>query len=355
MYGVILAGGGGTRLWPLSGPDRPKPFLPLLAAKSLLQQTVARLSPLISSGDVFVVTDERYVPLVREQLPDVPADHIVGEPEARNTAAAVVTASLLFERPASEVMVVLPADHQVVEEQRFRDTLASAAELAGDRSLVTLGIEPHGPATRFGYIVRTGEPRLSRGLATYRVERFVEKPDEPRARELLATGAAYWNAGILVWRRDELLDGLERYSADIFEPVQRALTAGDELRAFYPSLRATSIDYALLEPAAAAGTVAVVPAAVEWSDIGSWPSLLAAICQHPEREFAATIVPAGEAVQVQESDLAVYRNDGRLVVTPCRPGVVTFATPAAVLVDAREHEPEIEALLERVSGNESHA
>jgi len=250
---------------------------------------------------------------------------------------------------------VLPADHQVVHERQFRETLAAAAELASSRALVTLGIEPEGPTTRFGYIIRTGPARTVRGLPTYRVERFVEKPDEPRARELLATGAAYWNAGILVWRRDELLSGLERYAGDIFEPVRRAVAAGEELRTFYPSLRATSIDYALLEPAAAEERVVVVPAAVGWSDIGSWPSLLAAICQHPEREFAATIVPAGEPVQVQESDLAVYRIDGRLVVTGCRPGMVDFTTPTAVLIDARQHEREIEALLDRVAAMEPSA
>jgi mannose-1-phosphate guanylyltransferase len=252
-------------------------------------------------------------------------------------------------------MAVLPADHQVVDEARFREALAAAAELASERALVTLGIEPEGPTTRFGYIIRNGPARPVRGLPTYRVERFVEKPDEPRARELLATGAAYWNAGILVWRRDELVAGLEHYAADIFEPVRRAVAAGEELRAFYPSLRATSIDYALLEPAALEERVAVVPAAVGWSDIGSWPSLLAAICQHPEREFAATIVPAGEPVRVQESDLAVYRSDGRLVVSGPRSGVVDFATPAAVLIDARHHEREIEALLDRVAAMERSA
>jgi mannose-1-phosphate guanylyltransferase len=352
MYAVILAGGGGTRLWPLSGPDRPKPFLPLLGSASLIQQTVARLAPLIEPRDVFVVTERRYVPLVLEQLPGIAAERVVGEPEGRNTAAAVATAAVLFERPLEEVMAVLPADHQVADEARFRETLAAAAELAGERSLVTLGIEPDGPASRFGYIIRAGQPRNVRGLPTYRVERFVEKPDETRARQLLATGAAYWNAGILVWRRDELLSGLERHGGDILEPIRRGLGAGDALDAFYRSLRATSIDYALLEPAAAEGRVSVVPAAVKWSDIGSWPALLAAICEHPERQFAATIVPAGESVHVQENDLAVFRNDGRLVVRGSRSGIVSFGTLAAILLDAREHETEIDALLERVAAME---
>jgi mannose-1-phosphate guanylyltransferase len=153
MYAVILAGGGGTRLWPLSRPDRPKPFLPLLGERSLLRATFERVVPVLAGpGDVAVVVDRRHVELVRAELPEVPPGNILAEPVGRNTAAAVALAAVALDRPGDEVMVVLPADHLVANEEAFRALLGRAARVAGaaDRPLVTLGIAPTGPETGYG-------------------------------------------------------------------------------------------------------------------------------------------------------------------------------------------------------------
>ena len=196
----------------------------------------------------------------------------------RNTAAAVALAALAIDRPASEVMAVLPADHGVADAAGFRAALAAAAERAAGGDLVTLGITPRGPETGYGYVLATGDAVLVQGMASYRVERFVEKPSVERATELLAGGRASWNAGIFVWRRDAVRQGLERHAADIVAPLEAALAAGPgALEAAYPGLRSTSIDYALLEPTSLEGHVAVIPAEVGWSDLGSWASLLEAL------------------------------------------------------------------------------
>src|SRR3954463_789392 len=157
MYAVILAGGGAPRLWPLSRRARPKPFLPLLGEKSLFQLTLARIAPLIPAEDVHVVADQRQLPLVTQQAPQLIGRKLIGEPFGRNTAAAVALAALLIERPADDVMVVLPADHWIADEAGFRAALSVAERAAADNSLVTLGIAPTGPETGYGYIVGTSD------------------------------------------------------------------------------------------------------------------------------------------------------------------------------------------------------
>ena len=223
MYAVIMAGGGGTRLWPLSRATRPKPFLPLLGTTSLLQATVARLSPLVDLADVFIVTDGRYADLVLAQLPELPPGNLLREPMGRNTAAAVALAAAAIDRPPDEIMVVLPADQRITDEEAFRAALLAAADRASAGDLVTLGITPSGPETGYGYVLAT-DPETDAGdrpagLPGVRVERFVEKPNLERAQELLATGRASWNAGIFVWRRDALVAGLDRFAADIATAV----------------------------------------------------------------------------------------------------------------------------------------
>ena len=275
MYAVVLAGGGGTRLWPLSRPERPKPFLPLLGDETLIQRTVARLSPLVSPRDVFVVAERRHLALVVEQLPEVPPANLLGEPMGRNTAAAVALAAEALARPNDEVMLVLPADAHIADEAGFRDALAVAAEVARGGSLVTLGITPDRPETGYGYILAKPPAREVAGRPTFAVERFLEKPSTDRAAELIATGMASWNAGIFAWTRATIRDRLARYAPDILGPIRAISQAGTlaDLEVAYPSLRATSIDYAVMEPASVAGDVSVVPMSVGWSDLGSWAAL----------------------------------------------------------------------------------
>ncbi len=354
-----MAGGGGTRLWPLSSPDCPKPFLPLLGERTLLQLSADRLAGLIEPASIFVVTEGRYAGLVSAQLP---AATILSEPRARNTAAAIALAVLAIERPEDEVMLVLPADQTVELGDAFRAALqtaelASAGVLGVAAPIVTLGIQPSFPATVYGYIVPTdevaevdigtGERHLVRGVA-----RFTEKPDRAAAEAMLnGPNGASWNGGIFAWQRATIRAAFERDAGDILSTVRAGL-AGN-LASAYDTVRSTSIDYAVLEPASAAGDVVVVPADIGWNDLGSWTALLAELGL-PAIE--ATIAQPGQPFEAGPDDLAVWRRaSGRLTAVAGADATMTGPNgPVAVLRGARPFQPRIDALLERCSTPEAH-
>jgi mannose-1-phosphate guanylyltransferase/mannose-6-phosphate isomerase len=331
VYAVILAGGGGTRLWPLSRPARPKPFLPLIGDRTLLQRTWDRIVPdLVPAADVAVVTDRRYEGLVREQLPGLAPGMVLCEPVGRNTAAAVALAAAAVDRPDDEVMLVLPADHLVADEPGFRALLRRAEGVAGaaDRRLVTLGITPSGPETGYGYVVAGGA--LAGDPCAVAVDRFVEKPSEDAARALLAgTAPVAWNAGIFLWRRDAIRAAFAASSPDILADVEAGVAGGDgSLREAYQRVRATSIDYAVLEPAAATGGVAMLRASVGWSDLGSWTALRVALA-----EAAAAAEPEAGAGAVGRGPRHDLGSERTLVLAGDRP-VVTIGLRDVIVVDA---------------------
>jgi Mannose-1-phosphate guanylyltransferase len=351
MYAVIMAGGGGTRLHPLSRPERPKPFLPLLGSESLLQATARRLGDLTS--DVTVVTDRRYEPLVREQLPFA---HVLIEPMGRNTAAAIALVTTAVDRPDDDVMIVLPADAHIepAREGVYREVLRAAARVATgafelDDPLVTLGTQITRPATEYGYLL----PRLTAveeigGLVVHPVQAFEEKPRPVRAEELAKLEGAAWNAGMFVWRRRAIRAALERYSGliGLIEPTLRAPAL---LQHAYEQLKPVSIDYAVMESAARDGHVVMGSMDVGWSDLGSWTSLLAAI----GARGTGAVVQAGETVQVEDGDLVIRRSGGRLgIIVPPERGSMTAAQPIAVLRGSAPDRAVVEALIARCSDPE---
>jgi mannose-1-phosphate guanylyltransferase len=351
MYAVILAGGGGTRLHPLSRPEHPKPFLPLVTDETLLQSTVARLAGV--TDDITVVTDRRYERLIRGQVPGV---HMLLEPLGRNTAAAIALAALVIERPDDEVMLVLPADQAVQRADVFAAVLSDAAAYLAtgvfgiDDPLVTLGIQVDRPATEYGYLV----PDLERGdvvhgLTAYPLQRFEEKPKLSQAEALAEQPGVAWNAGIFLWRRRAILAALARYTGLLqsLGPMDGSPQMLD--RAYESIQRAMSIDYAVMESAARNGTVVMASMEVGWSDLGSWSAVLAAI----GARGSGSVVQAGETVDVETADLVVRRVAGRLgVIAPPDRGSITATHPLAVLRGSRPDQALVERLIARCSSPE---
>ena len=346
-----MAGGGGTRLRPLSTADRPKPFLPLLpGGETLLQRTVSRLRGPELGGrpDIAIVVSEAWAPLVAAQ---VPGARLVIEPQGRNTAAAIALAALEPGRDPDAVMIVLPADHRIdpAREGLFRDVLRRAADgLATGRfgiasPLVTLGVEVTRPATEYGYLL----PDVTRretvdGLAAYPLAAFEEKPDPVRARELGAMPGVAWNAGMFLWRRRAIVEALERHAPEVVDGLRRGL-AGD-LPAEYAALPSRSIDYAVMEPAAASGMVVMAAMEVGWTDVGTWPALLE-VLGAPGIEGG--VLDAGVEAVTEPGDLLIERRDGRSVLREPGAATVRLDVPVALLRGAAGARTAIEALLER--------
>ena len=356
MYVVIMAGGGGTRLWPLSTPERPKPFLPLIDDRTLLQRTVDRVLPLAPSR-ISVVAAAGYADLIRRQLPGV---EIVAEPAGRNTAAAVALATVAIDRPWDEVMVVLPADHTIEKEDVFAGVLGAAAEhlatgaLGLEDPLVTLGIRMDRPATEYGYL----RPRREAGgdaggLRAYPLEAFIEKPDARQASALFDEGGGIaWNAGMFLWRRRAIHAALRDFAPDILVDVEAGVGAGD-LAGAYARIRRTSIDYAVMEAAALGGRVVMGAMDVGWSDLGSWTQLLEAL---GIRGVEGRVVQAGASDAAGPGDLIVRRVDGRLALEPGpREGILDAVGPSAILEGGGPHRAVVEALLARCRPQESPA
>jgi mannose-1-phosphate guanylyltransferase len=360
VYAVILAGGGGTRLWPLSRASRPKPFLPLLdGGRSLLDATVGRLASLVDPSDIYVVTDARHAVAALEAAPALHRANIVGEPLGRNTAAAVALAAHAIERPPDEVMISLHADQAISDEAAFRVALAAAGQRAAGGDIVTVGIEPTEPATGYGYILATGEVSHHAGRETWRVERFEEKPSAARAQELIDGGRAYWNAGAFVWRRDTLAAGLAEHAPEIDAPIaawcaEHARARGeasdawpaDAIADVYATLPARAIDYALLEPASLQGRVAVVPAAVGWSDLGSW----AALRDHRRRDGGSvvTVEDGASVVEVGSGGLFVHAGSGRTVAVVGLKDIVIVDTPDALLISDVRASQDVRVVVDRL-------
>jgi mannose-1-phosphate guanylyltransferase len=350
MYAVIMAGGGGTRLHPLSRPERPKPFLPLLGDESLLQATERRLRRL--THDITVVTEARYERLVRDQLPDAA---LLLEPMGRNTAAAIALATIALDRPPEDVMLVVPADAHIDpgREDTYADVLGkSATHLATgafdiEDPLVTLGTEVTRPATEYGYLI----PDLATGtdidgLRAYRLSAFEEKPSSERADDLTRMDGVAWNAGIFLWRRRAITAALGRYTG-LLQTLGPMIGAPAMLEHAYEAIqRAVSIDYAVMEGAARNGQVAMASMDVGWSDVGSWSALLGAVGVRGE----GAVVQAGETVEVGDDDLVVRRVDGRLgVIAPPERGSMTATQPIAVLRGSAADIGRIRELIERCS------
>lgn len=347
MYAIVMAGGSGTRLWPLSRRRTPKQLLPLTGEASLLQQTVARLEPLLRPHDIYVITAESHVHATTRQLPSLPEGNVLGEPLARSTAVAAGLGALLARRDPDEVAIVLPADHHVADADAFVAALREATVTAERGYLVVLGVVPTHPATGYGYVT-SGEQLFATGTSA--VARFVEKPNAKTAKELVESGDNLWNAGVFVWTGYAFRQALERFQPALAETLDQIAriprTPGwhSDARRLLEPLPAISIDAGIAEPAAADGRMAVVALDAGWSDIGSWSALLEAL----SRESGKSMVASGQHLDRGSQRVLVHGGE-RLVVTVGLRDVIIVDTPDALLVCARDRAEEIKPILEEIA------
>ena len=286
FYPVILAGGRGTRFWPLSRKRRAKQLLALDGKQTMLQQTVARLAPIAAPGRFWIITNNDLRPAILRQLPKLPPQQIVAEPAGRNTAPAIgLAAFLLLRHDPDAVLGLFPSDHVIADPAEYRATLNRGIEIAaaGD-NIVVLGIRPTRPETGYGYIEagapESGVPHQPNSL---RVRRFTEKPDIPKARQFLEAGNYFWNSGMFLWRADTLANALREHlpnTAALLEKIAAAYSTrkfADTFRKLYPKCENISIDFAVLEPRSARGEaqsrIFCLPSDFGWNDLGSWTAL----------------------------------------------------------------------------------
>jgi len=350
LHAVIMAGGAGTRFWPASRAALPKQLLALVGSESMLQQTVGRLGDLIPLERTLIVTDQRLVPTIREQLPTLPAASLVGEPCKRDTAPCIGLAAVLISRKYPDAdMVVLPADHVIRQAERFQSAIRQAADLVArqpDR-IVTFGIRPTYPAEIFGYIQRGARIDTHDDAApTFIVKKFREKPDAATATEYLASGDFYWNSGIFVWKAKTILAALAQRQPEMLAHLQ---TIGDAwgkpeqdevLRREFAAIKGISIDYAVMEHAK---NVAVIEAHFDWDDLGSWRSL--ARLAGTDR-FDNTIV--GRHLGMNTRGTIVRTTDDHLVVTVGLDDLLVVHTPEATLVARKEDEEAVREIVKQL-------
>ena len=346
MQALILAGGSGRRVWPLSRQDRPKQLLSIDGAKSLLVQTVERLAPEISPDDIWIVTTLRLAEQIRKALPNVPAEQILAEPEGRNTAAAIGWSLGCMPQVLREgVVAVLPADHKIRDETAFRAVLNCAARVAQQQDrIMTLGVKPRWAETGYGYL-EVGSI-LDAGTDLRQVVRFCEKPDLKTAKEFVAAGNFLWNAGMFVFRGSTLLAALDRFEPELAEGLRRIEKQPECLAALYQQLPAISIDYAVMERLK---NLATLPLDCGWSDLGSWPALMEELGLNEQGS-----VEVGDIVAVDSKDNLLYADVGTIAVLGVE-GLVVVRTGDAVLVVPVDRAQEVRRIIAELKARGSEA
>jgi mannose-1-phosphate guanylyltransferase len=343
-YAVILAGGWGERLWPMSTRRRPKQLLALDGGRTLVSRTLDRVAPLVKIDESLAITSESLREAMVPELPLVPCERVVGEPVGRNTAPAIALAArILVLRDPDALLVVLPADHMIVDDSGFRRTLTLAIEAAEkERALVTIGIRPTRPETEYGY-VRVGSPSATVGVRN--VLSFHEKPDPATAEAFVAAGEYLWNSGMFVWRADRFLEEVERHLPEVARAL-RAVSAGPgeqtfqaEVRGYYEAVPSISVDYGIMEKA---DRVLVVPAGFAWDDVGAWPAL-ARVWGVDDSGNSAR----GDVLLVDSDGCVVYSEDGTVAVLGMS-DVVVARTGDATLVCPKDRARDVRLIVEEL-------
>jgi mannose-1-phosphate guanylyltransferase len=347
FYALIMAGGVGSRLWPLSRQKSPKQVLPLMGEHSMFAMAVERLNPLLTPEDVFVVVGEAQVDLLKAENTGIPDRNYVIEPAGRGTAPAIALSAIhLQRRDPAAIMAVLTADHFIGDEEGFREVLKAAREVAAQDHLVTLGITPSSPSTGYGYIERGQHLMQANDYQAYKVIAFREKPDLMTARHFVTSGKHSWNSGMFVWKVSRFLDEMSRTMPEFYQhlmTIDAALGTPDYERVLHEvwqDVKSQTVDYGVMEKAR---DVAVIPAEFGWNDIGSWATLLEIL----DNDAQGNVIRRAQHVGVDTSNSLVFGHD-RLVATIGLHDMIVIDTGDAVLICPKDRAQDVKQIVDEL-------
>lgn len=354
VYAVIMAGGSGTRFWPKSTNSLPKQFLNLFGDGTMIQNTANRIEGIIPQERIIVVTNEKYVSIVRDQLPKVPMGNIVGEPVAKNTAPCVaIAAELIRKKDPNGVMIVLPADHHITEPEKFTNFLKTAVSKAesGD-FLVTIGVEPSRPETGFGYIHSDSSSKEELGgNPVLPVKAFTEKPNEIVAKQFVESGDYFWNSGMFIWKAETVLkeiasqlpamyDELEQSSVELYGSSHNAA-----INDFYYACESISIDYGIME---GAQSVYVVPGEFGWNDVGSWT----AVYELAEKDNQGNSIQTLNATFADTTNSLVLSESEKMISVVGLDNIAVVETEDAILVCNLDKAQGVKEIVDQLKGSQ---
>ena len=353
VFTTIMAGGAGTRFWPASRQLNPKQLLKLSGDRSMLQSTVDRLAGFCDQDKLLILTNEKLVTAIGQQLPDVPTDCIVGEPAKRDTAPCIaLAAALIAAKDPEAIMVVMPSDHVITPPEVFQSALMEAAKLVDQdpSKIITFGIKPTYPAEVFGYIERSADSIEGSAYPAFAVEKFREKPDAETAKQFLQAGSFYWNAGIFVWKAKTILDAITKFEPAIAKHIQTITESiGSDnyesvLHKEFCAIEGTSIDYAVMERY---DNVCVIEAPFKWDDLGNWTALPAIRGTDDE----GNTVDA-KHLNIGSKDCIVYSESDHLIVTVGMENCIVVKTDDATLIAHRDQEASIKQIVSELKNHE---
>ncbi|MDF1513842.1 MAG: mannose-1-phosphate guanylyltransferase [Anaerolineae bacterium] len=345
LYAVIMAGGGGTRLWPMSRRDHPKQSLQLFGDRTMFQYAVDRLLPLLPMDRIFVVTAEEQVNLLSQQYPELPAGNFIIEPQGRGTASCIALSAIHIQHMHPDaVMITVTADHFVEDVDNFCHVLGAAKVIAEKGYLVTLGVKPYFAATGYGYIQQGEILGTAAGEDFFKVVKFTEKPDLDLAREFLRVGTYLWNSGMFIWRVDTILNEVRRNMPELYAVAEQLEKVLDDdsymakLQLLWPGLQKQTIDYGIMEKAS---QVAVLAVNFGWSDIGIWDSV-----KHMHKADSCDRVLMGDIYDQNSQDILVHSTSQRFIATIGLENLVIIDTPDALLIVRRDQSQNVKDVVD---------